>query len=51
MKLEAAAIAKWTDVTVLTMFDCRVVMLAPLAHMVKLEEIRLFGESLSPSVM
>ena len=46
MQLPKESVAEWTGVKVFNVYDCRLVRLAPLAHMVQLTELRLFGNNL-----
>jgi len=49
MQVHAEEVAGWKEVTCLNWYDNRIVKLAPLGHLQKLEELRLFGNQL-PSV-
>uniref|UniRef100_A0A7S4FA18 Uncharacterized protein n=1 Tax=Chrysotila carterae TaxID=13221 RepID=A0A7S4FA18_CHRCT len=47
MKVEQQVVNNWFALTVFNIFDCRLLMLAPLTHLTTTEEIRLFGNQLT----
>ena len=46
MQLPPAAIANWRSVTILNLFDCRLLQLPSLGHLESLQELRLFNNNL-----
>ena len=46
MQVPSEAMASWTCVQVLNLYDCRIMKMASIAHLVNIEELRLFNNNL-----
>ena len=47
MQVPPSAMTNWQNVTILNLYDCRLVKMAPIGHCTSLEEIRLFNNHLT----